>query len=245
MLCVLVPCRNEKGNILKLHLELSTLKNVDEIIFVEGGSHDKTYEEIESLLKRCPNSRIRLIKQMGHGKFNAVLSGYHASNADFFVIWDGDNTIPCSDQQKMIDLFLERSQEPVFVTANRITVHREDNAFRFINLIGNFLFSFLVLLVFRVKIPDVLSGTKIFHRNLLHEDITCNRALEADPFGDLYLLSRASKVGCEILSIPCKYKERTYGISNIGRWSGGLAMLKLMWHFLLHSCARRDNPGKS
>lgn len=239
MLCIIVPCRNEEGNIPQLFYDLERVKNADEIIFVEGNSRDKTFEEIVLYLEDKKNPKMRLLKQVGIGKFSAVQTAFRSSEADYFAIWDGDNTIPFIDQKFMIDTFLENSHSKVFVTANRLTMHRESNAFRFINLLGNFVFSLLVLLVFQLRIPDVLSGTKIFHRELLEDIYSCEYAMGADPFGDLYLLSRASKAGYKIISIPCKYKERAFGVSNIGRWSGGLAMLKLMLHFALHSCWRK------
>ena len=237
MLSVIVPCRNERGNLRNLFSDLEKLHSVNEIIFVEGGSTDGTYEELKSCLDSSEDNRLRLIKQNGKGKFDAILSAVKVSQSDNFAIWDGDNTIQVSDQQNMINIFLANSNKPIFVTANRITAHRESNAFRFINLIGNVFFSILVWLVFKIRIPDVLAGTKIFQRELLDPEITCTIALKLDPFGDLYLLSRAALAGCQIFSVPCKYKERFYGVSNIGRWSGGSAMLRLMSHFLFHRCS--------
>jgi glycosyltransferase involved in cell wall biosynthesis len=218
--------------------DLKEIEGFDEAIFVEGGSSDSTFDEISKEILKTKDSRLRLMRQNGVGKFNAVLTAISASNAESFAIWDGDNTISAEDQNLMISLY-RNSHHEIFVTANRLNPQRHSASMRIINLIGNKLFSRLTYATMGINVPDVLAGTKIFPRRILDESVACDRAMQADPFGDLYLLSRASLCGIEVKSMACEYRARKYGSTNIKRWSGGWAMLKFLNHLVQHRCHKR------
>jgi glycosyltransferase involved in cell wall biosynthesis len=237
MISVIVPCRNEEGNVPYLIRSLSDLSMASEVIFVEGGSSDKTFESLKSAIHDQQSTSLRVIKQEGVGKFNAVLEGVAVATYEFIAIWDGDNTIDSKDQDTLMRDFLKSDPLTSFVTANRINPQRDKNAFRAINIIGNKFFSVLVNVVFKEKLPDVLAGTKIFPKYILDEDFGCLDARRLDPFGDLYLIAMASRAKLNIRYLDCHYQERFYGRTNIKRWSGGLALLNSIMHYSLHKCA--------
>jgi hypothetical protein len=62
-----------------------------------------------------------------------------------------------------------------------------------------------------------------------YEYIQKNRAFfgDFDPFGDFDLLFGASKLNLKIIEVPIRYRERTYGDTNISRWSHGLLLLRM------------------
>ncbi len=79
-------------------------------------------------------------------------------------------------------------------------------------------------------IKDTLCGTKALRRED-YEIIASNRAYfgEFDPFGDFDLLLGAARQNQKIVDIPIRYRERTYGSTNISRWRHGLLLLKMAW----------------
>jgi hypothetical protein len=122
--------------------------------------------------------------------------------------------------------------------ANRITKKKEKKSFRALNLLGNYVVSFAMKLILRDKVPDVLSGVKIFPSNVLTGVDNCKKAMSIDKFGDLVLLSNGAKNNLQIYSVACNYQVRFYGNTSIGRWNGGFNMLKVFIHVLSHRCNR-------
>lgn len=233
---MVIPCRNESGNIDRLFATLEKFPNSFEFIFIEGNSTDGTYEKIEENLRSSNILNIKLMKQSGHGKFNAVYEATLAATFPNIAIWDSDLTIDEIDQELLISVYLLQPNRPKFVTANRLNPQIEDSAMRSLNRIGNHLFSRANNMVTKTNIPDVLSGTKIFPRELMLGSDICSRAMQLDPFGDLFLISRASYFELHIISINCEYKSRDYGETKIRRWSGGWAMCKFLLHLNTHKC---------
>jgi hypothetical protein len=62
-----------------------------------------------------------------------------------------------------------------------------------------------------------------------YDSIVSNRAYfgNFDPFGDFDLLFGASKLNLKIADVPIRYRDRTYGTTNIDRWRHGLLLLKM------------------
>jgi glycosyltransferase involved in cell wall biosynthesis len=242
---MIIPCKNEAGNISRIFQSLNEFKEIDEFIFVEGGSSDGTQKVIQEFIQASVLTNIRLIQQSAIGKFNAVRDAVSFSKASHFVIWDADLAITIEDQQLLISVYLLQPSRPKFVTANRLNPQIEESAMRRLNLYGNHFFSKINYLVSRINIPDVLAGTKIFPREVLLGLGQCPKAIELDPFGDLYLISRASKLSLHALSLNCEYKSRNYGETKIKRWSGGLSMLRFLLHIQIHKCHHPEQPKKS
>jgi glycosyltransferase involved in cell wall biosynthesis len=243
LISVIVPCRNEEGNVPFLIQSLSNLTTASEVIFVEGGSSDNTFEELRLAIIKQHNANLKVIRQTGSGKFNAVLEGSSQATSDYIAIWDGDNTIDSVDQNFLMLDYCKLNPSTSFVTANRFNSRRDKNAFRTFNMIGNKVFSALVRVVLHQNLPDVLAGTKIFPKYILDKEFGCLGALRLDPFGDLYLIAMASKANLEFRSVDCRYQTRSYGKTNIKRWSGGWALLKCIIHFQIHGCVSSDKRG--
>ncbi len=73
---------------------------------------------------------------------------------------------------------------------------------------------------------DTLCGTKVLRKSD-YEKLAANRAYfgDFDPFGDFDLLFGAAKMNLKILDLPVRYRERTYGTTNISRFRHGLLLL--------------------
>ncbi|NJO73199.1 MAG: glycosyltransferase [Leptolyngbyaceae cyanobacterium RM1_406_9] len=224
---IVIPCRNEKGNIESAVQRLPQFGGHQEIIFVDGHSTDGTVEEINRVIATYPNKTIRLLLQEGKGKGDAVRKGFTAATNDILMILDADLTVPPEDLPKFYQAIVSGKGE--FINGCRLVYPMESNAMRFINLLGNQFFSSVFSWLLNQPIKDTLCGTKVMYR----EDylrLAANRHYFGgfDPFGDFDLLLGAYKLNLRILEVPIRYRERIYGTTNIQRFKHGWLLLRMV-----------------
>jgi SAM-dependent methyltransferase len=223
---ILIPCRNEKGNVESAVTRLPSFGEHQEIIFVEGGSTDGTKEEIQRVMERYPEKDIKLVVQEGKGKGDAVRSGFSFAKGDILMILDGDLTVPPEDLPKFYRSLADDVGE--FVNGCRLVYPMEKQAMRILNLLGNRFFSFMFTWILNQRFKDTLCGTKaLFRKN--YEKIQANRGYfgDFDPFGDFDLIFGASKLNLKVVEVPIRYRERTYGSTNISRFRHGWLLLRM------------------
>ncbi|MFB0524214.1 MAG: glycosyltransferase, partial [Phycisphaerae bacterium] len=139
---VVVPCRNERGNIEDAVKRIPEMGRETEIIFVDGNSTDGTAEEIESQIAKNPERNIRLIHQnQPVGKGDAVRKGFAAAKGDVLVIQDADLTARPEDLPKFFRALRDGKGE--FINGSRLVYPMEKRAMRFLNLLGNKFFGVL------------------------------------------------------------------------------------------------------
>ena len=227
---LLLPCRNEKGTI-GTAIELSLrLPGVDEVIVIEGNSADNTFQiatDTKNSLSKSLSSQVQVIVQSGVGKWNAVLDGMTISKNKHIGIWDADMTVSFFEQSQIHHKYLvhyEKHQACCLSTGNRMS-SKEPGAMRFMNIIGNYFFSFLWSFLGNQRIPDLLCGSKVFNKDIL--SILPKKLINYDPYGDFSIFASAilSKQKIEFLNLT--YRARTYGQTNIMRWSGGVKLLRV------------------
>ena len=223
---VIVPARNEAGNIPAIFARTPEMGGGTELILVEGHSSDDTYAAIERALLANPHRSARLLRQTGRGKGDAVRHGFSAATGDILMILDADLTVPPEDLPGFYEAI--RSNKGEFVNGVRLMYPMDERAMRFANLLGNKFFSLAFSWLLGQPIKDTLCGTKVLRREA-YQAIATNRAYfgDFDPFGDFDLLFGAAKLGLEIVEIPIRYRERTYGATNIQRWRHGWLLLKM------------------
>jgi SAM-dependent methyltransferase len=223
---VVVAARNEAGNISAIFDRVPEMGAGTELIFVEGHSSDDTYGTIERAILAHPNKDVRLFRQPGRGKGDAVRTGFAAATGDILMILDADLTVPPEDLPRFVDAI--RSGKGEFINGVRLTYPMEERAMRFANLLGNKFFSLAFSWLLEQPIKDTLCGTKVLRRGA-YQSLVANRAYfgDFDPFGDFDLLFGAAKLGLEIVEVPIRYRERTYGTTNIQRWRHGWLLLKM------------------
>lgn len=224
---VVIAARNEAGHIEQLIQRIPKIGSHTEIVFVEGNSSDNTYAEIESAIKRHPSLDIKLFKQTGKGKGDAVRLGFEQSKGDILVILDADITVPPEDLPRFYNALTRGEAE--FVNGVRLVYPMEDKAMRFLNLIGNKFFSMMFSWLLGQSIRDTLCGTKALWKQD-YARIAAGRSYfgDFDPFGDFDLLFGAAKLNLKILEVPIRYRARVYGETNISRWSHGLLLLRMV-----------------
>jgi len=228
---VIVPCRNERGNIEQAVLRTPKMGKQMEIIYVEGNSQDGTLEECERIKASYPDRDIDVLVQDGKGKGDAVRKGFAHARNDILMILDADLTVPPEDLPKFFDAIASGKGE--FVNGSRLVYQMEKEAMRFLNLLGNKFFSKAFTYLLEQRIRDTLCGTKVLWRED-YERIVSGRQYfgDFDPFGDFDLLFGAAKLNLKITEIPIRYRERTYGSTQISRFRHGLLLLKMTFFAL-------------
>jgi SAM-dependent methyltransferase len=225
---VIVPARNESGNIRAIFERTPVMGSDTELVFVEGHSHDDTYAAIEREIAAHPSTRARLLRQSGIGKADAVRLGFREARGDVLMILDADLTVPPEDLPRFYDAL--RLGKGEFVNGVRLVYPMEKQAMRGLNLVGNKLFSLAFSWMLGQPIKDTLCGTKVLQRED-YQRIAANRAYfgDFDPFGDYDLIFGAAKLNRKIIDLPIRYRERTYGTTNISRWKHGWLLVRMVW----------------
>lgn len=226
MVSVVVPVRNEAGNIPALFRRMPELGGGTELVFVEGNSVDGSYEIIQREIESNPGRRCALYRQPGVGKGDAVRHGFAQANGEILMILDADLSVPPENLNRFYEAVLAGAGE--LINGVRLTYPVEGEAMRFLNLIGNKIFSLILTWMIGQPIKDTLCGTKALWRSD-YLRILANRKniSEADPFGDFDLILGAAKLNLKILDLPIRYQPRTYGKTNISRWQHGWLLLKM------------------
>lgn len=224
---VMVPCRNEAGNMARLFNEIPKLGKGTELVFVDGNSSDGTVEKIKEEAAKHPEIPVKVLLQGGaFGKADAVRKGFDASSGDILMILDADLTVVPEDLKKFYAAIAEGKGE--FINGSRLVYPMEKGAMRFLNMIGNKTFSLIFTWTLGQRIKDTLCGTKVLLKSN-YEKIKSGRVYfgDFDPFGDFDLLFGASKLNLRIVEMPVGYKERTYGETKISRFRHGLLLFKM------------------
>jgi SAM-dependent methyltransferase len=224
---IIIPARNEKGNIERAVREAPDIGIRNEIIFVEGHSQDSTLEEIKRVAEAYAGQRnIRWAVQGGTGKGDAVRKGFAMAEGDILMILDADLTVRPRDLTKFYNAIASGRGE--FINGSRLVYQLEKDSMRFLNILGNKFFSIVFTWLVGQRVKDTLCGTKALFRNDYNQ-IAAGRNYfgEFDPFGDFDLLFGASKLGLKIVEVPVRYHARTYGKTNIQRWRHGWLLLKM------------------
>lgn len=225
---VLIPCRNEKGNIENAIKRLPTFCDDLEIVFVEGNSSDNTYEECLRVKEAYVDSHdIKVFKQPGKGKGDAVRKGFDEATGDVLMILDADLTVPPEDMPKFYNAI--NSGKADYVNGTRLVYPMEDEAMRFLNYMANRSFAFIFSFLLNTRLTDTLCGTKVL-RKKDYDRIVAGRAYfgDFDPFGDFDLIFGAAKLNLKFSEVPVRYRARTYGSTQISRFRDGFELLKMV-----------------
>ncbi len=225
---IIVPARNEAGNIESILKRIPSLGKGTEIIFVEGHSKDDTYETVKRLIDQFPEKNCRLFRQSGKGKGDAVRMGFGMAKGEILMILDADMTVPPEDLTRFYEAIVSGKGE--FINGVRLVYPIEDQAMRFFNTVGNKFFSLAFSYLLGQAIKDTLCGTKVLWKRD-YESIAKNRDYfgDFDPFGDFDLLFGAAKLNFKIVEVPIRYRSRAYGDTNIDRWRHGWLLIKMVF----------------
>ncbi len=222
---VIIPARNEAGNISAAVERLPELGKKTEVIFVEGHSKDDTWEQIQQLVQNYQgNFTLKAFQQTSKGKADAVRLGFSEATGDILIILDADLTVQPEELIKFVEVIATNRGE--FINGSRLVYPYSNQAMPWLNSVANKFFALIFSFLLGQNIKDTLCGTKVLWRDD-YQRIANNRNYfgDFDPFGDFDLLFGAAKLNLHLVEVPVRYQERTYGKSNISHFREGLVLL--------------------
>lgn len=224
---VIIPCKNEEGNIEAAIKRMPDFETDTEILFIEGNSSDNTKNEIKRIIEKYNNKKIKFFTQEGKGKGNAVRLGFEKANGAILMILDGDLTVPPEELVKFYKAIITRKGE--FINGTRLIYPMDKEAMRFLNYWANRTFSWLFTWLLHQNYTDTLCGTKVITKQHYME-LLKNKSYfgDFDPFGDFDLIFGAYKLNLKTLEIPIRYASREYGETQISRFRHGFMLLKMV-----------------
>jgi hypothetical protein len=227
---VVIPARNERGNIEHALERMPRLGAGTEVLFIEGHSNDGTWEEIQRVVSAWDGRgglSVRAYQQTGRGKVDAVRLGFSKATGDLLTILDADLTMPPEMLPRFVDAYARGLGD--FVNGTRLVYPMEGEAMRFLNRLGNVFFAKAVSWVVEAPLADTLCGTKLVSRRDYERFVAWRGDFgDFDPFGDFELLFPAAVLGLGVIDVPVAYRSRTYGSTNIRRFRDGFRLLRMV-----------------
>ncbi len=193
-IAVLIPCLNEEVTIGKVVRDFALALPGAVIYVFDNASSDRTVEVAR-------NAGARVIHSPQRGKGNVIRHMKRAVDADIFVLVDGDGTYPASAAPELIDRF--RKERLDMLVATRLEQHHA-GAFRLFHRFGNRFISWLVSVLFSVRVGDVLSGYRILSRQFFRMVPLQARGFEIET--ELTLQAAGKSFG--IREVPVEYGAR-------------------------------------
>jgi SAM-dependent methyltransferase len=230
---VIVPCRNEKGNVEDAAQRILQLGRLTEIIFCDDQSTDGTAEEVLRVQSLYPDKDIRLERGPGVCKSRNVWTGFDTATGDILMILDADLTTIPEELPYFMDVIASGQGE--FINGSRLVYPVPKGAMTTANMLGNKFFSVAFTYLLGQRVKDTLCGTKVLWRSDWEriKPMLGSWGIE-DRWGDYELLFGAAKLNLKILDLPVHYQERIYGSTKMTRvFRNGLVMLKMCWHGFL------------
>jgi SAM-dependent methyltransferase len=227
---VIIPCKDERGNVHDAVRRMPQLGRETEIIFCDDQSTDGTAEEVVRIRACYPHNQIRLEKGPGICKSKNVWTGFNAATGDILMILDADlTTMP---EQLVYFLEVIASGQAEFVNGSRLVYPVPTGAMNTANMLGNKFFSVAFTYLLGQRVKDTLCGTKVLWKSDWERirPMLGSWGIE-DRWGDYELLFGAAKLNLKILDLPVHYQERIYGSTKMTKvFRNGLIMLKMCWH---------------
>ena len=230
---VVIPCKNEKGNVEDAVRRIPLLANRTEIIFCDDQSTDGTAEEVLRVQALYPEKNVRLEHGPGVCKSRNVWTGFNAATGDILMILDADLTTIPEELPYFIDVIVSGQAE--FVNGSRLVYPVPKGAMNGANMLGNKFFSLAFTYLLGQRVKDTLCGTKVLWRSDWEriKPMLGTWGTE-DRWGDYELLFGAAKLNLKILDLPVHYQERIYGSTKMTKvFRNGLVMLRMCWHGFL------------
>ncbi len=213
-LSVIIPVYNEVHTILKIIQKVKEVPLDKEILVVDDGSTDGTYD----LLKESGKGVRLFCHETNQGKGAAIRTAIPHLTGDLVVIQDGDLEYDPSDYSKLIDPIVDGKADVVY--GSRF-LGRPHQVLHFWHSIGNKIVSTLSNMLTNLNLTDMETGYKVFRAEVLK-----SIRIESNRFGfEPEITAKISKMGCRIYEIPISYRGRDYTEGKKISWKDGVAAI--------------------
>lgn len=215
---VLVPCYNEEAAIATVVRDFRAALPDATIYVYDNNSRDRTVE-----VARAAGAVVRTEPRQGKG--NVVRRMFADIEADIYVLVDGDDTYDAGAAPRMV----QRMQETGCDLITGCRIHTDAAAYRPGHVLGNRLLTGLTAWLFSVKLPDMLSGYRVFSRRFVK-----SFPFTAEGFAiETELTVHAVRLLMPMESMDTRYKERPAGsVSKLNTYRDGFRILNAIGHLV-------------
>lgn len=224
---VVIPCKNEAGNIEPAVQRIPPLGKHTEILFCDDQSTDGTETAIKEVMQKYQDKDIQFVRGPGLCKSENVWAGFEKAKGDILIILDGDLTVLPEELTHFYEALALGIGE--FINGSRLVYPMHKKAMRFLNAVGNKIFSILFSYIIDTPIKDTLCGSKALWKRDCQKIIAMRHRWKIqDRWGDHVLILGAAKNHLRIIDLPVHYTERLYGTTKMtNRLKNGWTMLKI------------------
>lgn len=230
MISFVIPARDEENSILPLYEEIvkeaEKLGNPYEIIFVDDGSTDKTFEELVKLNKK--DDRVKVLRLRGNfGKSVALQVGFDHTKGEIIFTLDAD----LQDNPKEIPHFLKKIEEGYDLVSGWKKARNDPKVQK---VIPSRIINFLTRILTSTPVHDTNCGFKAYRREVIEN---------LNLYGELYRFIPviAYKQNFRVGEIPVIHRQRKYGRTKFGWTRGVRGILDLLTVIFLTGYIQR--PG--
>ena len=226
-LTICLTVKNEKPIIETLINKIPKITNKQEIIFIEGGSTDGTYEEIQRLIEKNNDKDIKLIKQKTIGQKEAIKTGFDNASHEVIALFEGDGTCDPNDLIYFYNSISKKKAD--YIQGTRLSYPLNNKQMPLLNKMGNIFYAIWFTWILGQRVTDVLSGIKAIDKEI-YKKIADDWEYfgKDDPFGDFELLFIVTKNCFKISEIPINYYPRPFGETKTKIFFHGFKLLKIM-----------------
>lgn len=219
---VLIPCYNESEAIADvIHKmpkhDLKALGYALEVLVVDNNSTDNTTE-----VARAAGARV--VHEAKQGKGNAIRRGFYSLSDDteFVIMLDGDDTYRAEEILRLVEPI--KSGFAQVILGSRIMGSISVGSMHRLNRMGNVIFSWLVRVVYRVPVTDVLTGYYAWSIDAVKE---LRPHLQSTNFAiEMEMTTKMARLNHRIYSVPISYDARQ-GDSSLHPVRDGLRILRM------------------
>ncbi len=209
---LILPTMNEADGLNYLRDKISS--SVDEVLIIDGDSHDRTREIAESF-----GWKVIVEKRRGYGR--AYKTGFEQAQGDIIATADADGTYPVENLESLIQELLSSNLD--FISCSRFPLLDSQSMDR-LNQFGNRVITAAASVLWLHSFSDILSGMWVFKRSVLKEFF-----LESDNwnFSEEIKLQAYQSLKDKFKEIPIPYRSRL-GETKLMPWRVGLENILYM-----------------
>jgi glycosyltransferase involved in cell wall biosynthesis len=201
---VVIPCYNEETGIAAVIQNLPSQKLTKlgyalDVLVVDNNSKDRTAEVARE-------AGARVVHEPKQGKGNAIKTGFYniTPDTDFVVMLDGDDTYKAHEIARLLEP-LDSDFADVII-GSRLGGKMKHGSMKGFNRLGNWFFSFMVRVLYRVNVTDVLTGYFAWKRETIEK---LRPHLRSSGFAiEMEMITKMARLGYQIYSVPISYEPR-------------------------------------
>jgi glycosyltransferase involved in cell wall biosynthesis len=228
---VVIPAMNEAEN---LPYVFKTLPEwIHEVVLVDGNSTDATVEVAREM---WPG--VKVVRQRGRGKGDALITGFAACTGDIIVMVDADGSADGSEIVSYVSALVSGAD---FAKGSRFANGGGTDDMTLVRRLGNRVLCAIVNRKFGARYTDLCYGYNAFWRHCLDKiELDCT-GFEVETLMNI----RVVKAGLKVQEIPSHEYLRIHGTSNLRAVRDGLRVLKVILRERSNRRALRRRGGRS